>query len=166
MTVDDNQAPFAAPAQPAAAPTEIPAPTLADIASLYTMQAELAKLKSAEAMLRRRIADHFFPNPTEGSRDNKFKLAELGDNTGAVLQMDHKLNRKVLEPELKAYQEQQGAEGSNLPALPWAKLIKLTPELVKAEYNKLTEEERKACDTVLEVKPGMPELKVVIPKRG
>jgi len=143
--------------------TDATVPTVADIATLYTMQAELAKLKAAEAMLRRRLADHFFPNPTEGSRDNKHPL---DDGTGAILQMDHKVNRKVLEPELAAYKAASAEDGANMPDLPWNKLVKYTPELVKAEYNKLTAEERKACDTVLEIKPGMPELKVVIPKRG
>jgi hypothetical protein len=143
--------------------TELAAPTVADIATLYNMQQELAKLKAAEAMLRRRIADHFFPEPTEGSRDNKYPL---NDGTGAVLQMDHKINRTVLEPELDAYKAASKEDGSNLPKLPWNKLVKYKPELVKAEYNKLTEEERKACDTVLNIKPGMPELSVVIPKRS
>jgi hypothetical protein len=142
--------------------TEVTVPTVADIARLYTMQEELAALKSAEAMLRRRIFDHFFPNPTEGSKDNKYPL---NDGTGAVLQADHKVNRKVLEPELDALKAAVREEGSNLPKLPFNKLVKYTPELVKAEYNKLTEEERQVFDRVLDIKPGMPEVKVVIPKR-
>lgn len=138
-------------------------PTNADIATLYTMQEQLGKLKAAEAMLRSRLAKHFFPNPTEGSRDNKHPL---NDGTGAILQMDHKVNRKVLAPELDVLKAKIDAEGSNLPKLPFTKLIKYTPELVKAEYNKLTDEERKLVDEALEIKDGMPELKVVIPKRG
>jgi len=138
-------------------------PTLADIATLYKMQEELAALKSAEAMLRRRIADHYFPTPTEGSKENKYPL---NDGTGAILQMDHKVNRSVLEPELDALKEAIKAEGSNLPKLPFNKLVRYKPELVKAEYNKLTVEEKQVFDRALDVKPGMPEVKVVIPKRG
>lgn len=143
--------------------TNIAAPTTADIAEWYKIQEQLSALKATEAMLRSRLAKHFFPDPTEGSTGNKYPL---NDGTGAILQMDHKLNRKVLEPELDAYKAAAKEEGANLPKLPWNKLIKYTPELVTAEYRKLTEEERKACDTVLNIKPGMPELKVVIPKRG
>lgn len=143
--------------------TQTTTPTLADVAILYRMQEELTALKAAEAMLRRRIADHFFPNPTEGSKDNKFPI---NDGTGAVLQMDHKISRTVLEPELDAYKAASREAGSNLPKLAWNKLVKYKPELVKAEYNKLTDEERAACDTVLNIKPGMPEVKVVIPVRG
>jgi hypothetical protein len=137
-------------------------PTVADVAKLYTMQQELAALKAAEAMLRKRIFEHFFPNPTEGSAENKYPL---NDGTGAILQADHKVNRTVLEPELDAYKAAVKEEGSNLPKLPINKLVKWKPELVKAEYNKLTKEEKKVCDTFLNIKPGMPELKVVIPKR-
>jgi hypothetical protein len=143
--------------------TNVTVPTVDDIAKLYVMQEELAKLKAAEAMLRRRIADHFFPNPTEGSAENKYPL---NDGTGAILQMDHKINRTVLPAELDAYKEASKDPNANLPKLPINKLVRYKPELVKSEYNKLTEEERKACDTFLDVKPGMPELKVIIPKRG
>jgi hypothetical protein len=137
-------------------------PTYADIVTLAKLQIELSRVKAAEAMLRRRIADHFFPKPVEGSKENKYPL---NDGTGAILQMEHKINRKVLEAELDAYKTASKEEGANLPDLPWNKLIKYTPELVTAEYRKLTKEERAACDLVLEIKPGMPSLEVVIPKR-
>jgi hypothetical protein len=142
---------------------DVTVPTVADVAKLYTMQQELAALKSAEAMLRKRIFDHFFPTPTEGSAGNKYPL---NDGTGAVLQADHKINRTVLEAELDALKDAVKAEGSNLPKLPFNKLVKYKPELVKAEYNKLTAEEREVFDRALNIKPGMPELSVVIPKRG
>ena len=138
-------------------------PTNADIAEWYKLQAQLAPLKATEAMMRTRLAGHFFPNPTEGSAENKHKLE---DGTGAILQMDHKVNRKVLPPELDTLKAKIDAEGSNLPKLPFNKLIKYTPELVKAEYNKLTAEERALFDEALDIKPGMPDLKVVIPKKG
>jgi hypothetical protein len=137
---------------------EVTTPTIADIARLYTMQEELAKLKSAEAMLRRRIFDHFFPDPTEGSKDNKYPL---NDGTGAILQADYKINRTVLEADLDLLKKDPEA-----PKLPYNKLIKYEPKLVKAEYNKLTNEERKVFDRALDIKPGMPDVKVVIPKRA
>lgn len=141
---------------------EATTPTVADIARLYTMQEELAALKTAEAMLRRRIFDHFFPNPVEGSKENKYPL---NDGTGAILQADYKINRNVLEPELDTLRAAI-REDATLPRLPLNKLVKYKPELVKAEYNKLTDEERQVFDRALDIKPGMPEVKVVIPKRG
>lgn len=146
--------------------TEVTTPTLADLRKWYELNEQLAQVKAAEAMLRRRIADHFFPNPTEGSKENKFKMAELGDDTGAILQMDHTINRTVLEAELATYKAGMAEEGSNLPQLPLNKLIRYKPELVKAEYTKLTKEERDACDLFLNIKPGMPALEIKIPKRG
>jgi hypothetical protein len=123
--------------------TQVTVPTVEDVAKWYKLKEQLTELTAAEAMLRRRLADHFFPTPTEGSAENKYPL---NDGTGAVLQMDHKIYRTVLEPELDAYKAALKVEGNNLP--------------------KLTEEERKACDTFLNIKPGMPDLKVGIPKRG
>jgi hypothetical protein len=148
---------------------QVTTPTLEDLKKLYELQEQLATLKSAEAMLRRRIADHFFPAPTEGSAENKYPLAQLGDNTGAILQMDHKINRTVLEPELavlKAKIEEAKTTDAPLPKLPFNKLVKYKPEVVTAEYRKLTAEERKLFDEALNIKPGMPEVKIVIPKRG
>jgi hypothetical protein len=146
---------------PELAPVTVP--TVDDIAKWYRMSEELTALRAAEAMLRKRLFDHFFPAPTEGSAGNKHPLE---DGTGAILQADHKVNRTVLEPELDALKAAMKEEGSNLPKLPINKLVKYKPELVKAEYNKLTKEEREVFDRALNVKPGMPELKVVIPKRG
>lgn len=129
----------------------------------YKIQADLTKLKATEAMMRSRIAKHFFPNPTEGSAENKHPL---GDGTGAILQMDHKINRTVLEAELDALKSAVKEEGSNLPKLPFNKLVKYKPELVKSEYNKLTKEEREVFDRALNIKDGTPSLEIKIPKRG
>jgi hypothetical protein len=143
--------------------TDLTTPTVADVERWYKMKAELDALKVAESLLRKRLFEHFFPSPAEGSAENKYPL---NDGTGAVLQADHKINRTVLEPELDALKAACKEEGSNLPKLPFNKLVKYKPELSKSEYNKLTEEERQVFDRCLNIKPGSPELKVVIPKRG
>ena len=137
--------------------------TIDDLKRWYELCAELDRIKAAEAMLRSRIFKQFFPNPTEGSKDNKYPL---NDGTGAILQADHKINRTVLEPELDALKSAIKEEGSNLPKLPFNKLIKYKPELVKAEYNKLTEEERKVMDQALLIKPGTPQMEIKSPKRA
>ncbi len=136
--------------------------TYEDLVKLFKMQEELAAMKGAEAMLRKRVFAHYFPNPTEGSKDNK---VPLNDGTGAVLQADHKVNRKVDESELEKLKEAIKTEGSNLPKLPFTKLIKWKPEVSITEYRKLSEEDQQVFDRCLVVTPGMPEVKIVIPKR-
>lgn len=141
------------------AETEI---TYADLVKLFQMREQLATLKSAEAMLRKRVFAHYFPNPTEGSAENK---VPLNDGTGAILQADHKLNRKVDEGELEKLKLAINAEGSNLPKLKFSKLIKWKPEVAIGEYRKLSDEDRLVFDRCLVVTPGMPEVKITIPKR-
>lgn len=142
--------------------TEATAVSLDELSKWYEMNETLKKLKGTEAMLRRRIADFFFPEPTEGSKDNKHSL---NDGSGAVLQMTHSINRTVDEAELEALREAMFADGSNLPQLPLDQIIRWKPELNKAEYNKLTAEEKQVIDRALIVKPGMPSIEIKIPKR-
>ena len=158
--------------------TEIPENevTLADIAQWYKLQAELAKLKSAEGLLRNKLFKHFFPNPKEGT--NNF---ELKDGTGAVLKAKHNINRKVDEGEYQALrvaqneayataeadQFAQGVDGRpNIPRLPLDDLVKWKPEVSISEYRKLTEEERQYFDQCLVITPGSPQLEIAIPKRA
>ena len=139
--------------------TEVPGITQADLENWFKMQEQLTQLKAAESLLRKRIFQHYFTNPTEGV--NNYPLAD-----GFVLKGGHVINRKVLEPDLEALKEAIKAEGSNLPKLPIAKLVKWKPELVKSEYNKLSDDEKKVFDRALEIKPGSPTLDIVKPKRG
>lgn len=136
--------------------------TADDLKTWYAMNDQLSQLKTAESLLRKRIFAHFFPVPVEGSAENKHPL---NDGTGAILQATHVIRRDVLEPELDALKSAVREEGSNLPKLPFNKLVKYKPELVKAEYNKLTAEERAVFDRVLKIQPGSPQLEIKIPKR-
>lgn len=132
-----------------------------DLATWFKKKAQLAKLKGEEAMLRSRIFKHYFPTPTEGSKDNK---VPLNDGTGAILQADYVINRTVDEQQLEALREAMFAEGSNLPQLDLAKLIKWKPELSITEYRKLSETERHTLDQALVIKPGSPQMEIKIPK--
>jgi hypothetical protein len=136
--------------------------TYEDLVKLVKMQSQLAKLKGAEAMLRKRVFKHYFPAPTEGSKDNK---VPLNDGTGAIVQGEHTVNRKVDEGELEQLKEAIFAEGSNLPQLDFPNLIKWKPEVAIPEYRKLSVSDRYVFDRCLVVTDGMPGLKVVIPKR-
>lgn len=142
--------------------TQETAVTLDELATWFKLKQQLAQVKSAEALLRSRVFKFFFPTPVEGSKDNKYTIP---DGTGAVLQATHVINRDVDMGELTALRDAISAEGSNLPKLKLDELIKWKPELVKAEYNKLSDEDRAVFDRVLIVKPGSPSLDIVHPKR-
>lgn len=142
--------------------SEEQAVTPEDLKTWYKLRDELTRVRSAEAMLRSRIFKHYFPEPVEGSAQNK---VPLNDGTGAIVQGDYVINRTVDQAQLEALREAMFAEGSNLPQLPLDKLIKWKPELAKAEYNKLSTEEKQILDRCLVVKPGMPGLEIKIPKR-
>lgn len=138
--------------------TEIPTNevTSTDLAEWYKMQQKLAKLKSAEALLRNKIFKGLFLAPTEGTNKH-----QLNDGTGAVLKATHVINRSVDEGALDALKEELRNK-----KIKTADLIRYKPELVISEYRKLTDEEQKLFDRVLIVKPGTPQMEIVIPKRG
>lgn len=141
---------------------EVPTVTAADLETWYRLQQELGKLKTQEALLRRRIFDAYFPTPAEGV--NK---VELNDGTGAELKGTHKIQRDVDQGAYDAYRTDQKKEGSNLVQLPMIDdLVKWKPEVVLSEYRKLTDEERMAFDQCLIIKPGSPSLEISIPKRA
>jgi hypothetical protein len=142
--------------------TEETAVTVEDFKRWYELDQELKRIKGAEAMLRSRIFKHCFPNPTEGAAENKYSI---GDGTGAIVQGTHVINRTVDEQQLDALRSASAEEGSNLPQLDLAKLIRWKPELVIGEYRKLDETERHTIDQALVIKPGMPALEIKIPKR-
>lgn len=143
--------------------------TAADLAEWYKMQAELGRLKSAEALLRGRIFKHYFPTPKEGTNN-----VPLNDGTGAVLKGQHVINRSVdqgaLDALRKSVQEaaalrEQGGQ-PNIPLINVDKLVKWKPEVAITEYRQLTEEERHFFDQCLVIKPGSPQLEITIPKRA
>jgi hypothetical protein len=137
-----------------------PAPTPQDLANWFNMKAELARLKSAEAMLRSRIFKHYFPTPIEGTN-----TAELGDGTGAQIKATHVINRDIDEGALDAFSKSMKEAGSNQPQLPLGLLVEWKPRLVLKQYRELTEEERNAFDQCLIIKPGSPQMEIKIPKK-
>lgn len=144
--------------------------TVADLAEWYRLHEELGRIKSAEALLRGRIFKHFFPAPKEGTNN-----APLQDGTGAVLKGQHVINRSVDQGALDALRKAQSeaierakADGSGAPNIPLLKLdelVKYKPEVSITKYRELTEEERHHFDQCLVIKPGSPQLEIVIPKR-
>lgn len=125
-----------------------------DLTKWYELQKELAIVKDAEMKLRNKIFKGLFTDPREGV--NKHPLAE-----GWILKADHKIDRKVEEALLSTLTPALREKGINPDSL-----VKWKPELVTAEYRKLTEEEMKLFDQVLTITPGTPSMEIVLPKRG
>lgn len=147
--------------------TEETAVTPAELSKWYLLKKQLSEVKTAEALMRSRIAKFFFPTPDEGTNTHPLK-----DGTGANLKMVHTIDRKVDEGELEALREAlakaEEDPTSNLHGMEFdfSKLIVWKPELKLAEYRKLTDAQRDVFDRILVVKPGMPQLDITIPKRG
>jgi hypothetical protein len=146
---------------------EAQAVTPAELSKWYLLKKQLAEVKTAESLMRSRIAKFFFPTPDEGTNTHPLK-----DGTGANLKMVHTIDRKVDEGELEALREALSKAEENPQdnlhglELDFTKLIVWKPELKIAEYRKLTEAQRAVFDRILVVKPGMPQLDITIPKRG
>jgi len=134
--------------------------TVEHLKEWYAVKEELDKLKNKEIVLRQFIVAGLFPDPQEG-----VNTYPINDGTGAVAKATHVLNRTVqLEPleELGKALETD----NNLPKLDLNKLIKWKPEVALKEYRTLTDEERNLFDQILVIKPGMPGLEIMIPKKG
>lgn len=114
----------------------------------------LDALKVRELALRNELFKRQFPNPVEGSAENKVPLGE-----GWILQADHKINRNVDEAVVSALMK-----GDNTRALA-EKVFRYKPELVLKEYRALDDEARKMIADAVTEKPGTPALKIVLPKR-
>jgi hypothetical protein len=114
----------------------------------YLLQEELKKLKFRESILRRNLFDEFFTDPKEGT--NSFDL-----EGGYVLKGDYIIERKVDEAAFTKTKEELVVAKINPD-----KVVRWKPELAKAEYNKLTAEQKLIVDNFLIVKPGSPQMKV------
>lgn len=129
----------------------------------YKSTEELAKAKLREATLRARVFRHMVPVPVEGMNTIELDTHPLMAGippTGYVFKAQHVISRNIDE----------GALTTLSPKFKEAlivvdKLVKRKPELAVGEYRKLTEEQRKLFDQALIVKPGSPQLEIVLPKK-
>lgn len=110
----------------------------------------MKELKKKEIDLRIKLADHYFPNPDEGTN-----TVDLGN--GWKVKDKHKINRKCDEASFDAVFKE-------LPEGTKDRLIKYKPEVVLKEYRRLSLREQKIFDQALIIKPGTPELQLVEPK--
>jgi hypothetical protein len=115
---------------------------------------QIGKLKAAEMLLRMKIFHTLFPTPVEGT--NSLPLTE-----GWVIKAKYPISRKVLaDVALTAAAHLREA------GIRFDELVIYKPELAVGEYRKLTAEQCVLFDQILEVKPGSPQLEIVLPKRA
>jgi len=114
----------------------------------------LAAIKARELALRNELFKRRFPNPVEGSAENKVPL-----EAGYILQADHKINRSVDEAVVSALMKADNTR-------PLAeKVFRYKPELVLKVFKGLSPEDKKIIADAVTEKPGTPALKIVLPKR-
>jgi hypothetical protein len=127
----------------------------------YTLKKDMDEMKNKEIVLRQFIFAGLFPNPEEGTNS-----LPVEDGTGAVVKGVHTINRAVQVELLEELKKVQAMPDSNQPKLDLEKLVRWKPEVSIKEYRQLTDEQRLLFDQVLVIKPGMPGLDIVIPKRS
>jgi len=120
----------------------------------WSASQSLELLKARELELRKELFARQFPNPVEGSAENK---VPLGD--GWILQADHKINRTLDDAVVSALMKADNTR-------PLAeKVFRYKPELNLKEFKGLSPEDRKVIADAVTEKPGTPALKIVLPKR-
>lgn len=134
--------------------TAIPPNTVteADLNAWYAAAEALSKAKAAEMLLRMRIFNAYFPNPTEGT--NTVELPSV-NGVPYALKATYPIVRKIDEAMLEVMLPKLRKKGIDVD-----RLVKRTPELILSGYRSLTAEEMELFDRVLESKPGSPALKI------
>lgn len=128
--------------------------TQADMDSWFLLQKQLEEIKQKEMELRKKIFAYYFAQPKEGTNTSPL-------SGGWVIKGEFKINRAVDLPLLTTHLEEFRKN-----KIPVKDLIRYKPELVTAEYRKLTDEQRKEFDSVLKISVGSPSLEIVLPKRA
>jgi len=128
--------------------------TQADLETWFVMQEQLKKIKAAEMLLRKKIFDHYFKEPKEGTNS-----APLAD--GWVLKGKYQIDRSI-DPGAFAAMKEQFLEA----AIKYDELVEYKPSLKLSEYRTLTAEQQQLFDRALIVKPGSPALEIVLPAKA
>ena len=121
----------------------------------YEITQRMAADKLREIELRKQLFGAAFPDPTEGSKDNKFSLAD-----GWVLQGDYKINRTIDAAVVSTLMK-----GDNTRPIV-ENVVEYKPSLVLAKWKGLDTEDRALLADMVTEKPGSPTLKIVKPKKG
>jgi hypothetical protein len=144
-----------------------------DLAEWEHAKEELERVKTLENVLRMKIFRGLFPGAREGT--NNVRLP-----TGDLIKADNKINRSVDQERLDHLKQYKvgdmrewltslGIDVAGLnPDTPVIEVLKLRldqlieykPGLVTKEYRTLTKEQQAVFDSVLDIKPGTPQLSI------
>jgi hypothetical protein len=129
------------------------------VAEWFEAKKKLDYYKEEEINLRKTIFGRYFSEPKEGT--NK---VPLNDGSGAFLIGKYVINRQVDPGSLQALYALERAD-ETVVLLPLDRLIKSKPELVVSEYRSLNANQRDFFDRCLIIKPGIPQLEIVVSKK-
>ncbi len=133
--------------------------TLEDVALWYKIDKKREELVTLEALLRPKIFQGYFKDPTEGV--NNFTLPDE-----FILKGTRRINRNIDVGVLDAFSKKGP---NNEPSIFQQnkinvnKVFEYKPSLVVSEYRKLTAEELHIVDQALIIKDGMPALEIAKP---
>lgn len=128
--------------------------TMEDMVEWQRLQAELAKVKAKEMLLRRKIYDSMFPSANEGT--NTLPLAQ-----GWVLKGKRVISREIDLPVLQAFAVENGP--LHQAGIRADDLVDWKPVLKLAQYRTLTAEQLAVFDQCLTIKDGAPGLEIMLP---
>lgn len=116
----------------------------------YQEKQRLDALKTHEHLERVAVSAFYFPSPREGAN-----CMDLGGGFDLLLQAGY--NYKVNEEDL----DNVKATDIKKLKLPWEDLFEYKPSLKMSVYRKLSAEQKKFVDALLDIKPSSPQLKIV-----
>lgn len=128
--------------------------TVSDLMEWDRLRVQLTSVRNAEMLLRKKIFNHYFPAPKEGT--NTAPLAN-----GYVLKGNFPITRDVDTALLKVLLEQ-----FNEAHISADSLIEYKAALVLRAYRTLTAEQQHLFDQCLIIKPGSPALDIVLPAKA
>ena len=161
----------------AVTPTFVPPNQLCveDLEEWEAAKEKLAKVQASERLLRDKVVKFIFPNAEEGTNNAKLpdgtKIVAVQPITRKVDQSALDNLRKQLVGDMRSYLENLKIDttgwADTLPVVEAMQLgdslIKWVPELAIAEYRTLNEAQLAIFDSILEVKPGSPQVKITHP---
>lgn len=116
------------------------------------------KHSAKELQLRKELFEEIFPEPTEGSKENKITLGD-----GFIIQGDYKINRKIDVAMLDVARTEFNK--LEVDAAVFDNVINYKPALKLANFKGLSPKYKVMFGDAIIETPGTPGLKVVAPKK-
>lgn len=133
------------------------------LALWYPQQAELAALVVRENQFRKAISDLLFPTGWDVDGTTKFEMP-----AGWVLEFERRLNVKIDKaqlPSIKEAIEKLEADEETGEVATLEGIISYDPRLSLSKYRTMRADAKALLNDALEIKPGMPGIKMIPPKQ-